>query len=226
MKQIPVITIDGPSGSGKGTVSQLLAIDLGWNILDSGALYRTLAYYLKKEKISLENFLDKKEQVKKAFEVNFDVGTIGEPVRVFFQGKDITQHVRTEEMARETSILAADPLIRDFIRPCQKEFRRLPGLVADGRDMGTVIFPEANIKIYLTASLEERASRRYRQLKTVDSKVNMRILLDKLAERDKIDKERDHSPLKPAEDSLVIDTTNLNPWKVLEEIKRIASGEI
>ena len=160
------------------------------------------------------------------FEVNFDVGTIGEPVRVFFQGKDITQHVRTEEMARETSILAADPLIRDFIRPCQKEFRRLPGLVADGRDMGTVIFPEANIKIYLTASLEERASRRYRQLKTVDSKVNMRILLDKLAERDKIDKERDHSPLKPAEDSLVIDTTNLNPWKVLEEIKRIASGEI
>ena len=98
MKQIPVITIDGPSGSGKGTVSQLLAIDLGWNILDSGALYRTLAYYLKKEKISLENFSDKKEQAKKAFEVNFDAGTIGEPVRVFFQGNVLLGNRQTLDL--------------------------------------------------------------------------------------------------------------------------------
>jgi len=225
-KQIPVITIDGPSGAGKGTVSQMLSIDLGWNILDSGALYRTLVYYLKKERISLENFIDKKEQINKAFEVKFDAGTLGKPVRVFFQGKDITNHIRTEEIARETSILAAKPLIRDFIRPCQKEFKKLPGLVADGRDMGTVIFPEAEIKIYLTASLEERANRRYRQLKRSDSKVNMRILLAKLAERDKIDKERDYSPLKPADDSLVIDTTSLDPSKVIEEIKRLSFGEL
>ncbi len=226
MKNVPVITIDGPSGAGKGTISQMLSIDLGWNILDSGALYRTLAYFLNKKKISLENFVEEKKHIKEEFRVNFDAGIIGEPVRVFFQGQDITKKVRTEEIARETSLLAADPLIREFIRPCQKEFLKLPGLVADGRDMGTVIFPEADIKIYLTASLEERAKRRYIQLKRVDSKVNMRILLDKLAERDKKDKERDYSPLKPAEDSLVIDTTNLDARQVLKEIKRISFGEL
>ena len=217
---VPVITIDGPSGAGKGTIAQMLALDLKWNILDSGALYRTLAYFMLEQNIELLHFEKNKELIKENFRVKFDPGTIGEPVRVIFNDDDITNKVRTEEIAKKTSDLAAEPLIREFIKPCQRNFMSLPGLIADGRDMGTVIFDDAKLKVFLTASIQERAKRRQTQLKRQGSKVNMRLLLQELEERDKKDTERKHSPLKPAEDSIIIDTSNLEPEGVIKEIKK------
>ena len=216
---IPVITIDGPSGAGKGTIAQMLALELDWNILDSGALYRTLAYFMKENNINLENFVENYDLLAKRFKVSFDPGTPGEPVKVFFENQEITSIIRTEDMAKITSNLATEPIIREFIKPCQRDFMNYPGLVADGRDMGTVIFSDAKHKIFLTASVEERAKRRQTQLKRQGLEVNMRSLLEELKERDKKDIEREHSPLIPADDSITIDTTNLNPEGVVKEIK-------
>ena len=219
-KNVPVITIDGPSGAGKGTIAQMLALDLNWNILDSGALYRTLAYFMLEQDIELQDFEENKEFIKESFIVTFDPGIVGEPVKVIFNDNDITNKVRTEEIAKKTSDLATLPMIREFIKPCQRDFMTLPGLIADGRDMGTVIFSDAKHKIFLTASIEERAKRRQAQLKRQGSKVNMRLLLQELEERDKKDTERTHSPLKPADGSVIVDTSNLSPEGVVKEIKQ------
>ena len=216
---VPVITIDGPSGAGKGTVAQMLALDLDWNILDSGALYRTLAFFMNENDISLEQFDENAVEIKKLFKVSFDPGIPGEPVKVIFNKEDITSKIRTEEIAKITSTLAIEPKIREFIKPCQREFMISPGLIADGRDMGTVIFADAQYKIFLTASIEERAKRRQTQLKRHGLEVNMRSLLQELVERDKKDTEREHSPLVPADNSVIIDTSNLNPEGVVKEIK-------
>ena len=216
---IPVLTIDGPSGAGKGTVAQMLALDLGWNILDSGALYRTLAYYFDKEGLEPEDLVTNLERIRQDFIVYFEAGIPGQPVQIFFQNQDITNLVRTEEVAKKTSLLAANPYVRAFIKPSQRDFMTSPGLIADGRDMGTVIFPDADLKIYLTASIEERVKRRQVQLKRQGSEVNMRVLLEELEDRDKKDMEREHSPLKPADDSIIIDTSNLDPIGVIKEIK-------
>ena len=221
MSKVPIITIDGLSGAGKGTVSKMLCTELGWNILDSGALYRTLTFLIDKKEIDIDDFIHKKEEFLRDFEVSFQVGSLGEPVSVFLKEEDITDLVRTEKIAVKTSAFSSLKVIRDFIRPCQRAFKQPPGLVADGRDMGTVIFPEADLKIYLTASLEERAKRREIQLKRLGTKVNMRTLLDELEARDNKDIERDLSPLRPAEDSFVIDTTGLSPEEVLEKIRAL-----
>jgi cytidylate kinase len=219
MEDIPVITIDGLSGSGKGTISKMLCLELGWNILDSGALYRTLAYLIELRAIALEDLEANRKEIQADFQVTFGLGSLGEPVNIFLKGQDITDLVRTEKIAEKASVLSSLKEIRDFIRPHQREFKKPPGLIADGRDMGTVIFPEADLKIYLTASLEERAKRRETQLKRQGSKVNMRILLEELEARDKKDIERKLSPLKPAKGSYVIDTTEISPEEVLKKIR-------
>tara|TARA_B100001123_G_scaffold372035_1_gene435648 strand:+ start:1293 stop:1985 length:693 start_codon:yes stop_codon:yes gene_type:complete len=221
MGKVPVITIDGLSGAGKGTISKMLCMELGWNILDSGALYRTLTFLIEKKEIDINNFIKMKDELLMDFEVSLEVGSLGEPVSIFLKEEDITSLVRTEKIAEKTSAFSSLKEIRDFIRPCQRAFKQPPGLIADGRDMGTVIFPEADLKIYLTASLEERAKRREIQLKRLGTKVNMRILLDELEARDKKDIERDLSPLRPAEDSIVIDTTGLSAEEVLKNVRTL-----
>ena len=159
----------------------------------------------------------------KEFNVSFDVGIVGEPVKVFLQGRDITEYVRTEEIAKETSKLASQPEIRDFIKPCQKEFQRLPGLVADGRDMGTVVFPDATLKIFLTASSEIRAQRRYNQLKSKDFDVNLRRLEAQIAERDQQDANRTVAPLVAASDAVVIDTSSRGVGEIVAEVDGLLS---
>ena len=185
MSKVPIITIDGLSGAGKGTVSKMLCTELGWNILDSGALYRTLTFLIDKKEIDIDDFIHKKDEFLMDFEVSFQVGSLGEPVSVFLKEEDITDLVRTEKIAEKTSAFSSLKVIRDFIRPCQRAFKQPPGLIADGRDMGTVIFPEADLKIYLIASLEERAKRRQSQLKSLGSEVNMLVLLEELEARDR-----------------------------------------
>ena len=223
MEEIPVIAIDGLSGSGKGTISKMLCLELGWNILDSGALYRTLAYLIELRAIGIEDFGSYKKELREEFQVTFGIGSLGEPVNIFLKGQDITDQVRTERIAEKTSELSSLKEIRDFVTPHQREFKKLPGLIADGRDMGTVIFPEANLKIYLTASLQERSKRRESQLKRLGSKVNMPLLLEELEARDSKDIERELSPLMPAEDSYEIDTTGLSPEEVLNKIRSLSS---
>ena len=221
MEEIPVITIDGLRGSGKVTISKMLCLELGWNILDSGALYRTLAYLIEQRAIVVEDFETNRKEIQEDFQVTFGIGSLGEPVNIFLKGQDITNQVRTERIAEKTSELSSLKEIRDFVTPHQREFKKLPGLIADGRDMGTVIFPEANLKIYLTASLQERAKRRESQLKRLGSKVNMLVLLEELEARDRKDIDREHSPLKPAEDSYIIDTSRMKPKEVIKKIKKL-----
>ncbi len=212
----PVITIDGASGTGKGTVSQLLANRLGWHFLDSGALYRVLALAAQKHSVDLDN--------EKALEVlgeHLDVQFIAQEnsmPRVLLEGEDVTDTIRSEKIGNAASIVAALPAVRASLLSRQRVFRESPGLVADGRDMGTVIFPDAEFKFFLIASPEERALRRYNQLKERGISVTLDDLLLDLKERDKRDQERTVAPLKPAEDAVCIDTDGLTVAQVVEKI--------
>lgn len=212
----PVITIDGASGTGKGTVSQILATRLGWKFLDSGALYRVLALAAQKHRVALDN--------EKALEVlaeHLDVQFIAQEnklPRVILEGEDVTDTIRTEAVGNAASIIAALPAVRASLLSRQRAFRETPGLVADGRDMGTVVFPDAELKIFLTASPEERALRRYNQLKERGISVNLSDLIKELRERDRRDQERTVAPLKPAEDAILIDTDRLSIDQVVERI--------
>lgn len=208
---VPVVTIDGPGGSGKGTLSSLVAAKLGWHLLDSGALYRIVAVYAQSQAIDLAD-----ENTLVAMVADLQIAFIGDKVDV--NGSDLSDIIRTEETGVAASQVAALPGVRDAILALQKSFQRAPGLVADGRDMGTVVFPHSKAKIFLDASAEARADRRYKQLKNKGLSVNLRDLLEQIQERDARDRGRAVAPLKPAADALIIDSTQMTIEEVLETI--------
>src|SRR5690606_25642803 len=219
ISQIPVITIDGPSGSGKGTVAALVAAKLGWNFLDSGALYRLLAFAARNHGVDLTN-----EEALKLLaahlDVQFGAGKGGQGMQIVLEGEEVTQAIRNEQIGAGASQVAALPVVREALLQRQKAFREPPGLVADGRDMGTVVFPDAPLKIFLTASAEERARRRFLQLKDKGDDVNLASLLDEIRARDERDTQREVAPLKPAADAILLDSTELSIEQVLERILR------
>lgn len=212
----PVIAIDGPGGSGKGTVAGLLAKRLGWNLLDSGALYRLLAFAARNHGVDLTN-----EESLKVLAAHLDVqflSNAGGVQRIILEGEDVSDVIRTETVGAGASQVAALPAVRDALLQRQRAFQEAPGLVADGRDMGTVVFPDAPLKIFLTATAEERARRRYLQLKGKGMEVEMASLLTEIIERDERDTQRSVAPLKPAPDALILDSTHLSIDEVLERI--------
>lgn len=216
-KQVPVITIDGPSGSGKGTISRGVAKALGWHFLDSGALYRLVALAAKHHAVGLGD-----EPCLKTLaghlDVQFQSDDGAREGRVILEGEDVTDNLRTEECGNAASVVAALPSVRQALLQRQRAFQEPPGLVADGRDMGTVVFPDAELKVFLTASREERARRRHNQLKGKGVNVTLQHILDELAERDARDSGRSISPLRAATGAVIIDTTRMSIDEVVSAV--------
>ena len=217
----PVICIDGPSGAGKGTLSQRLATDLGWHLLDSGALYRAVGFAGRLAAVSLEDS-DAIAGIARSLDVEFKPTDGG--VSVWLVGEDVTAHLRTEEGGRDASTVAALPAVREALLLRQRQLARPPGLIADGRDMGTVVFPRAPLKIFLTASAEARAERRFHQLQGMGDSVNLARLLTDIQQRDARDQARNMSPLVPAEDAIIIDSTELTADEVLQTARDLAAA--
>lgn len=216
-EHVPVLTIDGPSGSGKGTISRLVAQRLAWHYLDSGALYRAVGVAAGWGDIDLA---DPAALVRCTFDTKIDFIEDDESreLRIIVNGLDATDELRTETSGAAASAIAAIPEVRAALKDRQRAFRRPPGLVADGRDMGTVIFPDAAHKVFLTASAEERAERRYKQLKDKGVSVTLDGLLREILARDARDAQRVVAPLRPAEDAVRIDTTGLGITEVVERV--------
>ncbi|MFC5707278.1 (d)CMP kinase [Aeromonas eucrenophila] len=208
----PMMTIDGPSGAGKGTLCQLLAEKLGWHLLDSGAIYRVLALAALHHDVEIDA-----EAALVPLAANLDVQfqVEGDQVKVVLEGEDVSRTIRSQEVSDAASKIAVFPRVREALLRRQRAFRQQPGLIADGRDMGTVVFPEAEVKIFLDASAEERAQRRYKQLQDKGFDVNFERLLTEIRERDDRDRNRAVAPLKPAEDALVVDSTSMTIDEVL-----------
>lgn len=210
----PIVTIDGPSGAGKGTVSQILATRLGWKLLDSGAIYRVLALAAIHHNVELDN-----EASLTLLAAHLDVQFIttnANGIKVVLEGEDVSHTIRSQECSNAASKVAAFPSVREALLRRQRAFAEAPGLIADGRDMGTVVFPSTPAKLYLTASAEERAQRRYNQLQDKGFDVNIERLLAEVIERDERDMNRPVAPLIPAEDALIIDTTTISIDEVVE----------
>jgi len=217
---VPVLTLDGPSGVGKGTICLRVAGELGWHILDSGSLYRLTALTAKRNS-SLKNTKQLIEIAK-----NLDVNYMAENkcLKISLGAEDVTEAIRAEDVGVMASRIAAIPELREALLGRQKAFATAPGLVADGRDMGTVVFPRAELKIFLTASAEERAKRRYNQLKDKGIDANLPELVIELEERDKRDSTREVSPLVAAEDAVTIDTTDLGIEEVFSEVMKLVKS--
>lgn len=210
----PVITVDGPSGTGKGTLARLLAQRLGWHVLDSGALYRIVAVGAE------EAGIDPGDSARLAdFAAAMDVSFgLDDPDRILLDGRDIGPTVRLESSGEKASVVAAVPAVREALFERQRAFRQPPGLVADGRDMGTVVFPDAALKVFLTASPQVRANRRYKQLINKGVCVRLPALLEEISARDARDSQRAVAPLRPARDAVVIDTDDLSVAQVLDAV--------
>ena len=217
----PVICIDGPSGAGKGTLSQRLATDLGWHLLDSGALYRVVGFAGRLAAVLLEDS-DAVAGIARSLDVDFEPTDGG--VSVWLAGEDVTAHLRTEEGGRDASTVAALPAVREALLLRQQELARPPGLIADGRDMGTVVFPRAPLKIFLTASAGARAERRFHQLQGMGESVSLARLLTDIQQRDARDQSRTVSPLVPAEDAIIIDSTTLSVDEVLQAARDLTAA--
>ncbi|MEC6814182.1 (d)CMP kinase [Photobacterium toruni] len=211
----PVITVDGPSGAGKGTLCMLLAEKLGWNLLDSGAIYRVLALAALHHGVDTES-----EDALVPLAAHLDVQFVaeGDLVRVILEGEDVSDTLRTEKVGNAASKVAAFPRVREALLRRQRAFNEHPGLVADGRDMGTVVFTSAEVKIFLDASAEERATRRMNQLQKKGLDVSFSSLLSEIQERDYRDRNRAVAPLRPADDALVLDSTEMSIEQVLEKV--------
>ena len=217
MTKPPVIAIDGPSGSGKGTIASELASKLDFNYLDSGAIYRTLGIAVQKANVDFMNHAQIVEIYNKS-DISFESD---KPHSVILNGKDVSMLIRSQMGSDFASKLGQIPEIRDILLEGQRAYRREPGLVADGRDMGTTVFPDASLKIFLTASVKERANRRYKQLITKGIDATLPDLLQDLKDRDKRDTERTVSPLKPAEDAVTLDSTELTIDEVVNQILKL-----
>ncbi len=218
-KEIPVLTIDGPAGSGKGTISQRVAKELGWNMLDSGALYRLVALAAMRKGI----ILDETESDKALSEIASQLDVTFKPcegggVEITLEGGDVTQSIRTEDCGCAASQVATKKAVRNALLDRQRLFLSAPGLVADGRDMGTVVFPHASVKVFLTASADIRAERRLEQLKEQGINANLRGLIRDIEERDHRDSTRKVAPLIPAEGAIIIDTGKLSIDEVVRQV--------
>lgn len=214
MSSIPVITIDGPSGVGKGTLAQYLVCKTGFHLLDSGAIYRALAYGAVKNEIALDD-IPGLVALSTHLPVEFKATSI------LYEGVDVTSKVRNEEVAAVASTVAVIPEVRAALLQRQKDFANLPGLIADGRDMGTVVFPSSPVKLYLTASAEIRAERRVKQLKNQGIDANIARITQDIKERDERDTGRKTAPLKPADDAVIIDTSNLDIQEVCQKAESL-----
>lgn len=215
----PVLTLDGPGGAGKGTVSMRLARQLGWHLLDSGALYRLVALAAMRHEVDLTDEAHLAETAA-ALAVEF-VATDEDLVQVLLEGEDVSQSIRSEAVGGAASQVAAFPQVRQALLARQRAFAKLPGLVCDGRDMGTVVFPTAALKIYLTASAEERALRRYRQLQEKGMDANISSLEQEIRDRDERDMNRATAPLKAADDAVILDSTDLDIDAVVNKIHEL-----
>ena len=215
VSDVPVIAVDGPGGSGKGTITTRLANHLGWHFLDSGALYRLTALAVMKKQVPLE---DENSLGEVAANLDIRFETIGSDVISWLDGENVSDSLRFEETGVLASKIAVIAVVRSALTGRQRRFRQAPGLVADGRDMGTVIFPDANLKIFLTASAQIRAERRYKQLKEKGESVNLARLFREIQARDLRDQSRSVAPLRPAEDAVIIDSTELSIEEVFRKI--------
>lgn len=220
MSNIPVLTIDGPSGSGKGTIAQLIAKKLGWHYLDSGAIYRVLAQAAIKHNIDLS---DEAKLSEMAQRLDLVFSLDNDALTVLLEGEDVSTLIRSEQAGNAASKVASLPLVRAALLERQRDFRQQPGLVTDGRDMGTVVFQDAEYKVFLTASAEVRAERRYKQLKEKGIESNLSALIEEISERDERDSQRAVAPLRPADDALQLDSTAMGIETVFERVSALCA---